>query len=231
MKKNEFDSKAPGSGNSTPGRQGTRNLDDRLKKIIICIFAGMTAFVIIGYSVARLVDFDALLSPSTEYKQPNTIIFATPNYDEDIFADDIYMGLDRNIYIYDIDTGLRESLEPDDYETYGDSVRFMSDFVNLIINGDADGYNSCFVSDEYHKESFTKQKLYNIVITKLSEEEITEAGQTWTEYEFALEYMIRHNNGTLRLDLESDACRAQYMTVSDRSGRLLIESMRFPVEQ
>ena len=191
----------------------------------------MTAFVALCYAAAQFIDFDSLFAPSDTEKRPNTIIFATPDYDEDIYADAVYMGLDRNIYIYDVDTGLRESLEPEDFEQYGDSVRFMSDFVNAIIGGDVEKYNSCFANDEYYKESFTKQKLYNIVITKLSYEEIEEGSRTWAQYEFALEYMIRHNNGTLRLDIESDACRAQYITVSDRSGELLIESMRFPVEK
>lgn len=210
---------------------GSRSLDSKLKKIIIAMLAGMTAFVVLCYAAAQFIDFDSLFAPSDTEKRPNTIIFATPDYDEDIYADAVYMGLDRNIYIYDVDTGLRESLEPEDFEQYGDSVRFMSDFVNAIIGGDVEKYNSCFANDEYYKESFTKQKLYNIVITKLSYEEIEEGSRTWAQYEFALEYMIRHNNGTLRLDIESDACRTQYITVSDRSGELLIESMRFPVEK
>lgn len=217
--------------NTRSPETAARSLDAKLKKIIIAIFAGMTVFVVLCYSLSRIIDLDALFAPSDIEKHPNTIIFATPDYNEDIYADVIYMGLDRNIYIYDVDTGLRESLEPEDFEQYGDGVRFMSDFVNAIIEGDVEKYNSCFADDEHYKESFTKQKLYNIVITRLSTEEIVEGGQICTQYEFALEYMIRHNNGTLRLDIESDACRAQYFTVSDRSGELLIESMRFPVEK
>lgn len=206
-------------------------LDKRLKKIIIAIFAGMTAFVVIGYALVQFVDLDRLFQPADTEKRPNTIVFVTPNYDEDIYADAVYMGLDRNICIYDVDTGLRESLEPEDFEAYDESVRFMYDFVNAIIGGDVEKYNSCFADAAYRKEAFTKQKLYNILITKLSEEEIEDESGTWTEYEFVLEYMIRHNNGTLRLDIESDAIRAQYITVTDRSGEYLIESMRFPTEK
>lgn len=218
-------------GNTQAPEQRSRNIEAKIKKIIILIFAGMTLFVVLCYTLARFIDLDSLLKPRGTDKRPNTIIFATPNYDEDIYADSGYMELDRNIYIYDVDTGLRESLEPDDYEVYGESVQFMSDFINSIIQGDVEKYNSFFADDEYCKESFTKQKLYNIMITKLSVEELTENNETWTQYEFALEYMIRHNNGTLRLDIESDACRPQYITVTDRRGKLLIQSMRFAEEK
>lgn len=217
--------------NVQASEQNGGSLDARLKKIVIAILAGMTVFVAVGYAAMQLIDFDSLGAVSSTEKHPNTIIFFTPNYDEDIYEDAVYLGLDRNIYIYDASVGLKESLEPEDYEVYGESVQLMADFVNSIIAGDVERYNSFFADDEYYKESFTKQKLYNIVITTYGSEEITDGDETWTQYEFALEYMIRQNNGTLRLDLESDACRAQYITVSDRSGELLITSIRFAVEK
>lgn len=217
--------------NNQNGERGTRDIDSRLKKIVIIILAGMTAFVVIGYAAMQLLDFEAWSAPSDTEKHPNTIIFSTPDYDEDIYKDEIYMGLDRHIYIYDINTGLKESMSAESYESYDDGVQLMYDLVNAIIEGNVERYNSFFAHSEYHDESFTKQKLYNIVITSYGAEEYKVDGETWTQYEFALEYMIRQNNGTLRLDLESDACRAQYITLSDRSGELLIESVRFPIEK
>ena len=170
---------------------------------------------------------------SNDYYDPTnqTIIFFEPDYDENIFENEKYMGLDRNIYIYDIATGVTESLETEDYEEYNDSVKFMVDFVNSIINGDADTYNQ-FFSDEcieggyvQLKETFTMQKLYNIKITTLSEEEIQNDTNNYTKYEFILEYMIMQNNGTFRTDIDSDASKKQYITVIELDGELLIDKI------
>lgn len=206
----------------------------RLKKIILCTFAAMIAFVVLFYVFSSIIDIEQLLAKlSNDYYDPTnqTIIFFEPDYDENIFENEKYMGLDRNIYIYDIATGVTESLETEDYEEYNDSVKFMVDFVNSIINGDADTYNQ-FFSDEcieggyvQLKETFTMQKLYNIKITTLSEEEIQDDTNNYTKYEFILEYMIMQNNGTFRTDIDSDASKKQYITVIELDGELLIDKI------
>jgi len=220
---------------STPYEQSRK-----MKKTILYIFAGMVAFVILFFLMSSLVDFDLLAEKigNETYNPTNqTIIFVTPDYDENIYEDSYYMGLDRNIYIYDIDTGMTESLEQEDYSGYGAGVKFMANFVNIIISGDARAYNKCFDvkcfenGDVEEKEAFTMQKLYNIKITRLSEEDVTENGNNYTKYEFALEYMIRHNNSTFRRDIGSDASKIQYITVTDRTGELLIEEVRNHIYQ
>lgn len=213
---------------------GYPNKTADLKKIILCIFAAMVAFVILFYIFSSIIDFEGILSSikNDTYNPTNqTIIFFEPNYDENIFDDTRYMGLDRNIYIYDIATGLTESLEPEDYEEYSDAVKLMVDFINAIINGDAETYNS-FFSDKcidagnvQLKEAFTMQKLYNIQITQVSEEELSSDGYNYTKYEFILEYMIMQNNGTFRTDIDSDASKKQYITVSDYLGELCIDNI------
>lgn len=228
MKKSEL-------SNSTPYEQSRK-----IKKTILHIFVGMVAFVILFFLMSSLVDFDLLAEKigNKTYNPTNqTIIFVTPDYDENIYEDSYYMGLDRNIYIYDIDTGMTESLEQEDYSGYGAGVKFMADFVNIIISGDAEAYNECFdvkcfdTGDVEEKEAFTMQKLYNIKITRLSEEDVSENGNNYTKYEFALEYMIRHNNSTFRRDIGSDASKIQYITLTDRTGELLIEEVRNHIYQ
>lgn len=209
----------------------------RLKKIILCTFAGMVAFVILFYIFSTFVDIEKLLSSlnTNEFNPTNqTIIFFEPNYEENIFDDTQYMGLDRNIYIYDISTGVTESLEPEDYEEYSDSVKTMVDFVNSIIAGDAETYNDFFSNKSIEngsaqlKESFTMQKLYNIKITRLSEEDMSVNGNNYTKYEFILEYMIMQNNGTFRTDIDSDASKKQYITLSNQDGELRIDNIITP---
>ena len=99
--------------------------------------------------------------------------------------------------------------------------------IHDIIEGNCEAYDSYF-SEEYLKENrrterFTKQKLYNIDIIFLSAQE-SEDGR-YTTYEFAVEYMIHKNNGTFRRDLGSDCTKKQHFVLTDRSGRLLIESI------
>ena len=71
------------------------------------------------------------------------------------------------------------------------------------------------------------QKLYNIKITRMSEEDVSENGQNYTKYEFILEYMIHQNNGTFRTDIGSDASKKQYITLTDRTGELLISQTSY----
>ncbi len=217
-------------GNGMPGREDQR----RLKRIILMIFAGMLVFVALFYGVTYLVE---KIGSSTDDKKNEdvnydpthqTIIFCTPDYNEDIYKDTYYMGLDRTIYYSDPGTGVTIGITKEDYMTFNAGVRFMYDFINNIIAGDAESYNECFSLDFYlssnfeEKETFTKQKLYNIKITKVSET-IETAGTS--EYVYTLEYMIRQNNGTFRTDMGSDASKIQYITINDASGELLIANI------
>lgn len=208
----------------------------RMKRIIISVFAGMIGFIVLFYILSSVIDIDTIIANigGNKYNPTKpTIVFVTPNYDEDIYKDAVYIGLDRNIYIYDINTGVTESLESDDYEAYGDGVKFMADFVNFIIEGDAESYNKCFENECFYndsveeKEAFTMQKLYNIKITRMSEDDVSENGQNYTKYEFVLEYMIHQNNGTFRTDIGSDASKKQYITLTDRTGNLLISKTSY----
>lgn len=226
-------------GSDNTGNGGAAEKSKKLKKNILFIFGGMIAFILLFYILSSVFDFDALLnkiSGNTYNPTKQTIVFATPDYNEDIYKDSGYMSLDRNIYIYDVDTGMTESLEEEDFENYSDGVRFLSEFVRFIIDGDAESYNECFTDECFfndsveYKEAFTMQKLYEIKITRLSENEVTDSPNgNYTKYEYILEYMIRHNNGTFRTDIGSDASKKQYITLTDRTGKLLIEAISSPV--
>ena len=160
---------------------------------------------------------------------PQTIIFHTPNYDEDITKDKSYMDLDRQIYYADPYTGVTVSLKPDSYWEHGDGVELLCHMIEAIIAGDHEKYNR-FFSDAYfdvedEKQEFTAQKLYNITITLHSREEVTEEGNTFEREIYVVEYMIRQNNGTFRTDVGSDAIRKQLIVVTDREGEMRIDTV------
>jgi len=209
----------------------SREVSKKTKKTILISWGIIVALLIVFWGISYILsNIDENLNKSPIY-DPNaqTIIFHEINYDEDIFEDSVYMGLDRNIYIFDLNTGVTESLEEHDYTNYGKDVKFMADFINYIILGNAEGYNDCFNEDYYSdidnepKESYTMQKLYNIKLTKITEEKIDNG--EYTEYVYYPEYMIFQNNGSFRMDIGSDASVAQYITLNDKYGDIKISEL------
>ena len=200
------------------------------KKILIAwaiIIVVLIAFLCAAYFLEKIennLNNNPIYNPNAQ-----TIIFHEIDYNENIFENTVYMGMDRNIYIYDLNTGITESLEEYDYANYGPDVRFMADFVKCISEGDADAYNDCFSDNFYSdvnnepKDSFTMQKLYNIKLTKISEEK--SANGDYTEYLYYLEYMIYQNNGSFRMDVGSDASVAQYITLIDKDSNFRIDEL------
>lgn len=214
--------------NQEPQQQAPRT-DGNIKKKMLLVFGILLAVLALLFVLVNVLE-NWLTKAQTEqpsHSTQQTIIFHTPNYDEDITKDSRYMGFDRQIYYCDPSTGITISLTEDTYAEQGEGVELLCHMIDSIIAGDNETYNTYF-SDEYleregEKDMFTAQKLYNIKITILSSEEITENGITYTEETYLLEYMIYQNNGTFRTDVGSDAIRKQGVVVSDREGDMLID--------
>ena len=65
------------------------------------------------------------------------------------------------------------------------------------------------------------------MITEVSvTDKMDDTGATYKEYYYTLEYMIRHNNGSLRNDMGSDCVKAQHLILSEKySDEMLIDKM------
>ena len=215
--------------NTEPQQTDRRPVNLKRRMLIVL---GIILAVILLMSVLVTVLETWLAKEQTEqptHSTQPTIIFHTPNYDEDITKDSSYMDLDRQIYYADPYTGVTVSLKPDSYWEHGDGVEMLCHMIESIIAGDHEKYNR-FFSDAYfevepEKEQFTAQKLYNITITLQEREEISEEGKTYTREIYILEYMIRQNNGTFRTDVGSDAIRKQLVVVTDREGEMRIDTV------
>jgi hypothetical protein len=97
-----------------------------------------------------------------------------------------------------------------------------------MINGDVNKYNGCY-SDLYYekedpKDNFTMQKIYDVVLKKLSEESVSDGKETYMKYVFSLNYKILKNNGTLRDDFLNGS-RTQYIYITNREGELKIDGI------
>ena len=146
---------------------------------------------------------------------------------ENIYTDASYLSKDRLIYYA---TGSSQTvIDRETPERYDAVVLFFCNFIDAIISGDSIKYNS-FFSDEYIKasgahEPFTMQKVYDIILTKISSSPYRADGFEGTKSVYTLEYKIKDNNGTFRRDIGSDMNRTQYISVLEVNGRVEIEGI------
>ena len=202
------------------------------KKIIICVvFLVMAAFSALYMTVLQDIDFDILLenikiSFEEEEELYTEFFFHEANYNEDIFKDKTYMGLDRYLrYEYG---GVTYTITDENYSKYGPDVEFFGEYFACLISGDYEGYNA-LCSEKYYQlkgnepfEKFTKQKIYDMHILK--QRQTTDADGI-TSYYYVVNYKIRLNNGTFRTDTGDDASKPLVMLLTDREGTIKIDKI------
>ena len=207
------------------------------RRIIVIAVVSLILIIVLYFAVSGLSSLLDDQHEKPESGSSDRIYFYPADYEEDITTDLEYMGLIRDISLKYSNSDLTISLSPDDYDAHGEIVFFMTELINSIIDGDVKKYNESF-SPEYFKDSlpkksFTPQKLYGgsdtlgIRITIVSEEELhdPQTGIVYNKYQTKLEYMIFKNNGTFRDDVGSDGMRPVHYTVSNKSGKLLIDKV------
>ena len=198
------------------------------KKTILIVFFCLVGFVAL-YCLLSMVDWQAIFKKDDGSK-PQNIYFYKEELSDNLYADEEYMKLDRSVNFKKESTGWSDTITEEDLTSYNEAVNLIYSLVEYSIMGNVEAYNGCFSPIYYSqaapKERFTKQKLYNITITEISVKTQTDKnGESYTEYHYKLEYMIRHNNGSLRNDVGSDGIKPLYLYLSDRSGEVLIDTL------
>ncbi len=207
-------------------KDNAKSTPKRKLMIVIWVLVGAILFLFIA---SWLIDIYYVKKAQKEAEAVK-FNFYPADYEEDIFEDERYLALIDNGFIYYTDhaTNLTVGIERDNAETQGEEVKFMVEYIYSIINGDSEGYNNFFsekyFSENERKDVFTMQKLYDVNITKELPTNVSDKNSSYTQYVFILEYRILENNGTFRDDF-LDGKRKQYITVTDREGRLLIDSI------
>jgi hypothetical protein len=140
------------------------------------------------------------------------------------------MGYDRTVNLRIEANGTSETITPQDLTSYNEAINLLYSMIEYITIGNVEAYNACFspiyFSTTPMKDRFTKQKIYNITIIEVSQTDKKDnEGKPYTEYYYKLDYMIRHNNGSLRNDMGSDCIKTQHIYLSDRSGTVLIDKL------
>lgn len=211
-------------------KDNNKNPKKRLIIIIISVLCLMIVLLLISFAIDMYYDNKSGYDMT---EQTIDFDFAVPDYNKNIFEDEKYISLTENGFIYykDEASGVTLGIDRDTASKYGSDVEFMVEYVYSIINGDADKYNSYF-SDTYFKNHkkhgpFTMQMLYNVYITKIAYNEVSDAQGAYLEYQFSVEYNILDNNGTFRRDIGTGS-RKQYFVVTNKNGTLLIDNIVVP---
>ncbi len=210
---------------SRQARESTRKLKRRMIIVIVCL----VVFTVIAIPLISYLDnLEKQQSvEELESKKESTIIFYEPDWELDIMKDPAYLALDRTVYYNDTQYGITVALDQKNQDKYGPAVEVLNQMIQLIIAGDADGYNE-LLSENYLENNdfeapFTMQQLYDIKLSKIQE---TNVDGQYMQYEFEIEYRIRNNNGTFRTDIGSDEAKKQYIILSDStSSDVLIDQI------
>jgi len=218
--------------NNQPYEQGASRDVEKLKKqkkAIIITAICLAAFLVL-YFIISAIDWTALFKNKNNNGKDdeNNIYFYDESLSYDLSTDDIYMGYDRTVNLKIEAAGITNTITDKDIASHGETVSLLYNLIEYMISGNHEAYNSCF-SPTYYKNNapksyFTKQKIYCITIINVSSsEKQDENGKYYNEYYFALDYKIRHNNGSLRDDVESDAIKRQHIILTDKTGEVLID--------
>jgi len=206
---------------------------EKKKKILIiavCVVAGM--FLLFGIATLILSGVqNNIRNQAREQLEKDirrTYVYPDPDYNFNIFEDEGYLELDRNIWY--TDGNLRTVITEENKNTYEPELQFMYEMIHLIKNGDYVGYNNLF-TEEYLltagddlRERFTMQQIFDIELEYMNRRE---AGSV-IHFDIRLIYKIRNNNGTFRNDLDYNdhgAIPVIYMLVIDREGEIKIDNL------
>ncbi len=208
-----------------------KQTNKRKAKTVILVLLILFVILVILNLIAESGILNRLSAPNGEETKAPVFLF-NPDYDLNIFEDEVYLDLDRYILYSDDGVSFVKLVNESAFQAAGKTAVFFGKYFDSIIYGDSETYNTLFTEDYLkehgEKDRFTMQMLYNMEVTKLREETINEGtAEQSTLYEFEVRYAIRRNNGTFRSDLESGMTRPQiYVLIeNDSTEELLINSI------
>ncbi len=213
-----------------------RAADKKKAKTVVIILAVLFV-VLLGLNFLASMDlgdkFKGLfgLETDAETKKPHSIIFYTPDYDENIFDDPEYTEL--NHFVSYTEGAATSMLAPEtDFLTYGQGLKLLTDCLYAARDGNDTAYNACF-SAAYLEEQgsiteFTMQRIYDIDIKLLTSTVLFEnTPEEVHRFEYRVSFRIQKNNGTFRHDFGSDVALPQIyeVIIPDATGIPVINSI------
>lgn len=202
------------SNNTVKKEAGKNKFASKIIAASIILVSTLLLIVVLGTVIANLTnkgtDEEITVDPSK--------LAETKEEGFDIMEYDEYLNLNRVIMFSDKNSGVAYSVDESNYKGVGADVELVYELINAVISGDSNTYNS-FINDESkYIDCFTQQQIYDVEISRQSEEFINNEGKVYTEYVVILTYKIHENNGSFRKDIESDVSKPQYLVINNSTG-------------
>ena len=211
------------SNNTAKKEAGKNKFASKIIATSIILVSALLLIVVLGTVIANLTtkgaDEEITVDPSK--------LAETKEEGFDIMEYDEYLNLNRVTMFSDKNSGVAYSVDESNYKGVGADVELVYELINAVISGDSNTYNS-FINDESkHIDGFTQQQIYDVEISRQSEEYINNEGKIYTEYVVIVNYKIHENNGTFRKDIESDVSRPQYLVINNSTGEFKIMDIAY----
>lgn len=193
----------------------------KLKKRILIVLASVLGALLVLLLLVLLLQ--GIRNSMNEPEVPEYEFY--PTYTGNILENPSYLNLNRDVvYSYDsTGVGFSTSITDEEWDTLDGEVKFLYQYLQIIIAGDVEGYNAC-LSERYIREfgredAFSPQMLYEMRISYYRTD--ADGGKV-----YLLEYKIHRNDGSFRTDVGSGMCRPQYVKVIEpEEGQYRIENI------
>ena len=196
---------------------------NKKRMVIVCV--AVVVGIALLFGLVTLIDYLSNRPP----KIPEYDFYFYPTYQGDIMSYEPYVALDRQVYYCEdpLGDGLKTAVNEENMTDYDMQVLFLYLYLQTIIEGNVQTYNSYF-NDTYYKKSqpltsFSPQMLYDMEIIYQGTESQA-GGEKLVSYRIS--YRIHRNDGTFRRDVDSDASRPQTITLRvGADGEISIERL------
>ena len=144
------------AGEPTPKTSGTPAAAKQRNKrriiigfIVMCVL-GLVSAVCLQNPQWFEVEHETIANTSMYSDRIVSYSFYPTDYDLDVTADEVYMGLDRYVYFKNGNETI--AITDGDYAAYNPAVEFFGKYFETVIAGDAETYNT-FFSDLYYQSN------------------------------------------------------------------------------
>ena len=223
----------PQNGRDAVSTEDRHSAGSPLRRRILIVLACMVVFAAVAIPLVNHMEREDETENAENLTYPDAKYdWGEADFDYDIMQDEEYLKKNRVVMYEILSQGVSTSLNADNVEEYGEAVTVLYNMIQYIICGDTDSYNRLFTSsylkENGEQERFSMQQLYDIKLTRVDSEQVTENGKTVNYQKFYVEYKIRSNNGTYRKDIGDDESRKRVVTLCDRDdGKMLIDQVGY----
>ena len=151
------------------------------------------------------------LSGDGVFKKKELYYYYPVDWDENVFANRVYMDLDRDL-IFSANNVTQQFKYEDSEDSVSPECKFFLDYFDHVIRGKYEEILSFYVDGFFsasNKPKFTMQKLYEPNVLYLSFHDESIAGVETRVYSFKVSYKIFKNNGTFRRNIHSNTAVPQ----------------------